>query len=54
MKIEPNLSNAYRILYVVMGSVMIAIPFALALGGWIRVVVPILGLLSIATGATGW
>ncbi len=54
MKIEPNVGNAYRILCVVVGVVLIAVPFALSLAGWIKVVVPVLGVLSIATGATGW
>ena len=54
MKIEPNVGKAYRILCVVVGLVLIAVPFALSLAGWIKVVVPVLGVLSIATGVTGW
>ncbi len=54
MKLKPNLSNAYRILFGLVGLVLIGIPFAFSLEGWIRVLLPVLGALSIATGATGW
>ncbi|MDX1439878.1 MAG: hypothetical protein R3284_08255 [Rubricoccaceae bacterium] len=57
MKISPNLGPRHRFLYVVLGVAMIAAPFmfsALAEHGWIQIVLPILGALSILTGATGW
>ena len=54
MKVEPNISTVWRVACVVGGVARIVGPFLVSLGGWERVVLPILGVLSIATGATGW
>ena len=54
MKFSPNLGHRFRILYVVIGVVLVAATFAIGLEGWQRVILPILGGMAIVTGATGW
>ena len=54
MKFQPNLSNALRVVYVVIGAALIAGPFLITVGTWERVILPILGLMAVASGATGW
>jgi hypothetical protein len=54
MKVEPNLSTVWRVAFVVVGAALMVGPFLVSLGGWKWVVLPLLGVLSIATGATGW
>lgn len=54
VNIKPNLGPTYRVLYAVSGVILICIPFVAGTPGWTRVVVPILGVLSIAGGAVGW
>ncbi len=53
MKITPNLSNKVRVLYVLIGLALAVGPFMAGLDGWLRVAVPILGVASIAGGASG-
>ena len=53
MKITPNLGNKTRVLYVLIGLALTVGPFMIGLDGWLRVAVPILGLASIAGGASG-
>ncbi len=52
MKITPNLSNKARMFYVLVGLALAVGPFMAGLDGWLRVAVPILGLGSIAGGAS--
>ncbi len=54
MRLEPNMGRTFRVFYVALGVVLIIIPFALTVPSWVRIAVPILGILSIATGLTGW
>lgn len=54
MKMTPNLGPTYRVVYALLGAVLIAIPFVAETPGWTRIVVPILGGLSIASAAVGW
>ena len=54
MKVEPNVGKAYRVFCIVVGVALCAIPFLLPLPAWVKVAVPILGIVSIATGLTGW
>ena len=54
MKIEQNVSKPMRIGYVVAGLVLIAIPFAAGMEGWIRIVVPALGAITVVEGLVGW
>lgn len=54
MKIEPNVGRLYRILCVVVGLILIGIPFTMSMEGWLQVVAPVLGVLSLVTGVTGW
>ena len=54
MKIAVNLSNTSRVFYIIVGVAIAAAPFAFGIEGWTRVVLPILGVVSIAGGATGW
>ena len=53
MKFTANLSNAARVLYLVVGAALVVAPFAFGHEGWVRWVVPILGVGSIAEGAVG-
>ena len=50
----PNLRPALRVLWCVAGLALIAVPFVTPIGGWMRVALPVLGLLTVASGATGW
>ncbi len=43
-----------RIGYVVLGSALIVAPFAMALDGWMRIVLPGLGGVTVVAGAVGW
>ena len=54
MRIEPNVSMPMRAVYIVAGSVLIAIPFWAGLEGWVRLAVPVLGGVSIVVGLVGW
>ena len=54
MRIPRNMSNPVRIVCVAGGATLIAVPFATAMQGWGRVVVPIFGLIVLAAGAVGW
>ena len=54
MKIAANLSNTSRVLYLIAGVAIAAVPFAFDVEGWVRVVMPILGVGSIAEGVVGW
>ncbi len=54
MKIVQNIGKPMRIGYAVIGFALIVTPFALALHGWERVILPVLGGVSIVTGAIGW
>lgn len=54
MKFEPNMSKGYRVYCIVVGVALCAIPFLLTVPTWVEVAVPILGILSLATGAIGW
>lgn len=54
VNITPNLGTTFRVLYAVSGAILICIPFVAGTPVWTRVVVPILGVLSIASGAVGW
>lgn len=51
---KPNLGKPMRVSYVVMGAALLAVPLAGGLDLWMRVAAPIVGLLAIVTGATGW
>ncbi len=54
MKIRPNLGKTARIIYISIGVVLVAGSFAMALEGWERLILPVVGGGSIATGACGW
>ena len=54
MKFEPNISKPMRMGYVAVGAVLIAIPFAAAWEGWIRLVFPVLGAITVVEGLVGW
>ncbi len=54
MKLTPNLSSTWRVVYVAFGLAVIAAPFALGASGWERWALPILGFMAIFTGVTGW
>ena len=54
MKFETNISKPTRIGYVAVGAVLIAIPFAATWEGWIRLLFPVLGAISVVEGLVGW
>ena len=54
MKLEPNVGKTYRVSCIVVGVALCAVPFLLSVPIWVKVAVPILGIVSIATGLTGW
>lgn len=54
MRIEPNINMPMRAVYIVAGLVLIAMPFLAGMEGWVRLVVPILGGVSIVGGLVGW
>ncbi len=53
MSLKPNMGKAQRIAYVILGLAMMAAPFAIELKGWMRAVVPMLGLVTLVAGAVG-
>ena len=53
MPIKPNIGPTWRALYVVLGVAVIAIPFVASMEGATRIILPILGVASLASGATG-
>ena len=54
MKMELNISKPMRIMYVAVGLTLIGIPFAATWEGWIRLLFPILGAVSVLEGLVGW
>lgn len=54
MKITPNLNNTWRAIYIVIGLVLAASPLVLSLSKVTAIMLPILGVASILSGATGW
>ena len=54
MKIAVNLNNTSRVLYVIAGVAIAAVPFVFDMEGWVRVVMPILGVGTVGAGASGW
>ena len=54
MKIELNISKPMRIMYVAVGLILIVIPFAVTWEGWICLLFPILGAVSVLEGLVGW
>ncbi len=54
MKIAVNLNNTRRVFYVIAGVAIAAVPFVFDMEGWVRVVMPILGVGTVAEGASGW
>ena len=54
MKIEQNIGKPMRFAYVAAGLVLIAIPFVATWEGWIRLVFPVLGAISVVEGLVGW
>ena len=50
----PNLRPSLRVIWCIAGLALILVGFVAPIGGWLRVALPILGLLTIASGATGW
>ncbi len=55
MPIKPNIGPTWRALYVVLGVALIAVPFVASMeGAVLRIILPILGVALLASGATGW
>ncbi len=54
MPIKPNIGPTWRALYVVLGVVLIAVPFAASMEVAYRVALPIAGGILLATGLSGW
>ncbi len=54
MPIKPNIGPTWRALYVVLGVVLIVVPFAASLEGAMRVALPIAGGLLLVGGLSGW
>ena len=54
MKITPNISVPTRIVYALVGSVLVAAPFVMGFGGWERIASPIVGGVILLAGASGW
>ena len=54
MKLLPNLSRTWRVIYAIVGLALILAPVVYTFSGWERVALPVLGVLSLVTGATGW
>ena len=54
MKITPNISVPTRIAYVLVGAVLVAAPFVMGFGDWERIASPIVGGVTLLSGASGW
>ena len=53
LKITQNLSAKSRVLYLALGLALVAMPFVIGLTGWWRIGGIMLGLATIAGGASG-
>ncbi|NOT01755.1 MAG: hypothetical protein HOP29_14125 [Phycisphaerales bacterium] len=53
MKIVPNLNPPMRVLYAVGSLVLIALPFAASLDTWLRIALPVAGVMGLAAAASG-
>ena len=54
VKITPNINNTMRVIYLILGLAMAISPLLWRLPGWKVVLLPVLGLATIASGATGF
>jgi hypothetical protein len=54
MRIIPNIGKPMRIGYAVAGAALLTVPFATAMEGWPRVVLPVFGMIAVVVGAVGW
>jgi hypothetical protein len=54
MKITPNLNNTWRVTYLVIGLALAVSPLVLSLSKVESIMLPILGAVSLLTGATGF
>ncbi len=52
--LTPNMGLSFRIIYGVLGVAMMAFPFVAPVEGWVRIAVPLLGVLTALAAATGW
>ena len=50
---SPNIGKPLRIAYVALGLILLISPLVITLKPWIRIVAPILGILTIMGGVTG-
>ncbi len=54
MMFKPNLSPPMRVLYSIFGVVLAVSPLLLTLDPWLRYLLPVLGVVSLAEGLAGW
>ena len=54
IKVVPNINNALRFMYLILGLGLILTPFLVKLPMLTMVGLPVLGMASIATSATGF
>ena len=54
MRIVPNIGKPMRVGYVTIGVVMMAAPLAITMEPWQQVALPILGAVTVVSGAVGW
>ncbi len=50
---KPNLAKPMRALYVVFGVALAVSPMLFSLGGWLKVAMPVLGIMSVLGGLSG-
>jgi len=51
---KPNLGRPMRVLYAVFGMALAVSPLLLTLDPWLRYLLPVLGVVSLAEGLAGW
>lgn len=51
----PNIGKPLRVSYVVIGLILVLLPLLKqGLDTWVKVAAPVVGLMALITGVTGW
>jgi hypothetical protein len=54
MSVQPNIGNAHRLFYVLIGVATMLTGFLYIEEGWLKVLLPVLGAGALIEGLVGW
>ncbi|GEM_PF-5573284 len=54
MSVQPNIGNAHRLFYVLMGMASMLAGFFYIDEGWLKVLLPVMGAGAVIEGLVGW